>query len=317
MSQPMIVVGLDHTPAGGGAFSYALERAAAINGRLRVVRAVPSPETLRPHMERDPAGERHATGHRAFDWVFDVLATSDTSVPIVFETIDGSPADVLTAVSAEAAALVVGTPDGPDAVLTDAILISLRENAQCLLIEVTASGEVARASGPVTSSTTRTVAARRNAPPTPPAGDAILVVGFDGSAGSADALDWALGHARMYGAGVEVVAAYRLREGESEADARAGAERFLSQGLPQIEQYPGVTVSSQVVLGEPVDVLTRVSGRAEMLVLGRHGTTGMLHSALGSVGDACSRLADCPVTIVPAAPQGSTHDEAELEPVSY
>lgn len=315
MSQPMIVVGLDGTPAGRGALSYALERAAALNGRLRVVHAVPSVEPGTPRAEHDLTGERPVAEHPAFDWVFDIVANSDTPVPITVETIEGSPADVLTQLSSEAAALVVGTPDSPDAVLTDAILISLRRNSQCLLIEVTASGGVARASGPVISSTARALAPHTNVPAGPPAVDAILVVGFDGSAGGADALQWALGHARMYGAGVEVVAAYRLGADESATDARAGAERMLSQGLLRIDQYPDVTVSSQAVLGEPVDVLTRVSGRAEMLVLGRHGTTGMLHSAMGSVGDACSRLADCAVTIVPA-PRSATHNGTELESVS-
>lgn len=316
MSQPMIVVGLDGTPAGRGALSYALERAAVLNGRLRVVHAVPSLEPGTPRAEHDLTGERPAAEHPASDWVFDILATLDTAVPMVVETIEGSPADVLTTASVGAAALIVGTPDHADAVLTDSILFSLRKEAQCLLIEVTASGGVARASGPVTSSKAHAAAPRRNASYTPPAGDSIMVVGFDGSAGSDDALDWALQHVCTSGSAVEVIAAYRLREGESAADGRAGAERMLARGLLRIEQYPDVTVSSLAVLGEPVDVLTRASGRAEMLVLGRHGTTGMLHSAMGSVGDACSRLADCPVTIVPSM-QGVTDGETDVVSISH
>lgn len=315
MSRPVIVVGLDSTPAGRGALRYALERAAALNGRLRLVRAVPpsGPET--PGVERGRVSEWQAAGHPDFDWVFTILAASDTEVPILIETIDGSPVDVLTAASAKAAALVVGTPDSPDAVLTDAILVSVRRHCRCLLIEVSASGGVARASGPVAASTVRATEPDRSALPTPQAGDSIMLVGFDGSAGSDDALDWALQHARTFGSAVEVIAAYRLGAGESAADARVGAERKLSNGLRRIEKYRDVTVSSQTVLGEPVDVLTRASGRAEMLVLGRHGTTGMLHSAMGSVGDACSRLADCPVTIVPSA-RGVARDETELESIS-
>ena len=316
MSQPVIVVGLDSTPAGRGALSYALERATALNGRLRLVRAVPTPGPRTPGLESTSVSESQTTGHPDFDWVSTILAASNTEVPRVIETIAGSPVDVLTAASQTAAALVVGTPDGPDAVLTDAILVSLRRNSRCLLIEVSASGGVARASGPVAASTVPVTEPGMSPLPTPQAGDTIMLVGFDGSAGSDDALDWALQHARTFGSAVEVIAAYRLGAGESATDARAGAERKLSSGLRRIEQYRDVTVSSQTVLGEPVDVLTRASGHAEMLVLGRHGTTGMLHSAMGSVGDGCSRLADCPVTIVPSA-RRVAHDGTELVSRSY
>jgi nucleotide-binding universal stress UspA family protein len=55
-----------------------------------------------------------------------------------------------------------------------------------------------------------------------------------------------------------------------------------------------------LVDGEPVDQLLDQSAAAELLVVGRHGTSGLVHSALGGVGDTCARLATCPVVIVPS-----------------
>jgi nucleotide-binding universal stress UspA family protein len=62
-----------------------------------------------------------------------------------------------------------------------------------------------------------------------------------------------------------------------------------------------------LVDGEPVDQLLDQSAGADLLVVGRHGTSGLVHSALGGVGDACARLATCPVVIVPSERRTSPH----------
>lgn len=60
---------------------------------------------------------------------------------------------------------------------------------------------------------------------------------------------------------------------------------------------PVVTV--RVEKGEAFDVLLNNAKDSALLVLGREGTSGVIHNALGSVGDSCARLASCPVVIVP------------------
>jgi nucleotide-binding universal stress UspA family protein len=60
-------------------------------------------------------------------------------------------------------------------------------------------------------------------------------------------------------------------------------------------------VSRQVIEGSPAELLIYFSGRAQLMVLGSHSTESIRHSALGSVGEACVRLAECPVVVVPHA----------------
>jgi len=76
-------------------------------------------------------------------------------------------------------------------------------------------------------------------------------------------------------------------------------------------------VSSQVVHGDPVEALLRTSSRADLLVVGSHSTSAVLHVMLGSVSEACARMAECPVVVLPAGtPGGHQSDLLEVSPVT-
>ena len=65
--------------------------------------------------------------------------------------------------------------------------------------------------------------------------------------------------------------------------------------------------------GDPVDVLTLLSGHAYVLVLGRHSTVGLRHSAESSTAERVAQLSECPVTMVsgPVLPEHeATHGVA-------
>ncbi len=133
-------------------------------------------------------------------------------------------------------------------------------------------------------------------------GQAIIRVAADGSPGSRRAFEWALEEAELRGCGVELVTAYQIRDHRSADAARAHAEKVLHATMDDIvvgNVQSSATVSWHVVSGDPADVLVRDSAHSQMLVLGSHGVTGMIHTALGSVADACARLAECPVVIIP------------------
>jgi nucleotide-binding universal stress UspA family protein len=131
----------------------------------------------------------------------------------------------------------------------------------------------------------------------------VIGVAADGSNGSRRALEWALGEADLRGCAVEVVCAYLVAPGQDEPVARAVAEAKVHATVDDIiagrADLP--LVSWHVVAGDPVDVLVRESERSDLLVMGSHDVSGMLHAASASPDDLVSRLAACPVVIVPAS----------------
>ncbi|WP_374986992.1 universal stress protein [Streptomyces fradiae] len=56
---------------------------------------------------------------------------------------------------------------------------------------------------------------------------------------------------------------------------------------------------SRVEGGRPGAVLNRATRRAELLVVGSHGRTGLKRLVLGSVSAQVLHSADCPVVVLP------------------
>ena len=264
-----IVVGLLN-PADTGGLAYALNRSLAEPSRIRVVRPIWSHDS-------------------------DVVASS---VPVEACQVIGEPGEVLLSESRRGDILVVQTPRNHLAALNDDVLVRLRRSAECLLVEVDDEGRTIRASGP--HGRDARPLSRVDLPHVGLRASAEVVVGFDGSAAGLEAVRWAVACAQENAFKVRVVMAYTPSEdGAGTQPARDAAEVLLSACLKQVR--PGrATMVQQVIAGEPTDVLLNCSEGARLLVLGRHGTSGMIHSALGSVGDTCARLASCPVVIVPA-----------------
>jgi nucleotide-binding universal stress UspA family protein len=131
----------------------------------------------------------------------------------------------------------------------------------------------------------------------------VILVGVDGSSGGSEALQWALAEASLRGCAVEVITTFQPDAQRSAEDARAAAEAAqqaaIGYATASLETMPAV--SRQVIEGSPAELLIYLSGRAQLVVLGSHGTESIRHSALGSVGEACVRLAECPVVVVPHA----------------
>jgi nucleotide-binding universal stress UspA family protein len=146
---------------------------------------------------------------------------------------------------------------------------------------------------------------------------ARIVVGVDGSAGSREALRFALEDAARRGGRVEVVWAfqpadwYTLVDGEvtvpNDDDITANLEAQAQQMvrgivLEQDRALAAVPVEVVAVLGPPGRVLAEQARGAEMLVLGHRGRGGVSSVVLGSVGLYCVFHAPCSVTIVRPTP---------------
>jgi nucleotide-binding universal stress UspA family protein len=146
---------------------------------------------------------------------------------------------------------------------------------------------------------------------------ARIVVGVDGSAGSREALRFALRDAARRGGRVEVVWAfeppdwYRLVDGELtlpnldevKANLEAQAQQLV-RGivLEQRAALAAVPVEVVVVHGTPGRVLVEQARGAEVLVLGHRGRGSVASVVLGSVGLYCVFHAPCSVAIVRPTP---------------
>lgn len=118
-----------------------------------------------------------------------------------------------------------------------------------------------------------------------------ILVGIDGSDQSKQALAWALDHASP---GDTVTLVTAATEGLGAEGASAVIDGVMPAAPPA-----GVTLDRAMPATDPVEALLLLAEDSDLLVVGRHGTSGLIHSAMGSVGDACSRLAPVPVVIVP------------------
>ena len=121
----------------------------------------------------------------------------------------------------------------------------------------------------------------------------MIVVGVDGSSGGRRALRFAVGEAQRRHAPMRVVHVVLSESEVEQARKNIRAEVDSAGGMP----LPPTEV--EISVGDPVQVLIEASARAELLVVGSHATTSLIHSALGSVSTACAQLARCPVVVVP------------------
>ncbi|GAA1880569.1 universal stress protein [Pseudonocardia ailaonensis] len=132
-------------------------------------------------------------------------------------------------------------------------------------------------------------------------GPAAVVVGVDGSDPAADAARWAAAHAARHHLAVRLVRAYRLPP-----SAAAGRDRLRELARRQLwaaaraahAVHPGLVVEQLDEEGDPFDVLLAESGRAQTLAVGARGVGGVPALLAGSVGEALTREARCPVAVV-------------------
>jgi nucleotide-binding universal stress UspA family protein len=143
-----------------------------------------------------------------------------------------------------------------------------------------------------------------------------IIAGCDLSLPSDHALERAIGIAQRHGAKVvlvhaqasdapvaEVDNAMLAQLGEVSAAVRAEEAVRLSEKLAEIQAL-GLPASVVSRIGPPDEVLAAAAHdeRAELIVIGTHGHTGVARFLLGSVANATVRRAPCDVLIVRGEP---------------
>jgi nucleotide-binding universal stress UspA family protein len=132
-----------------------------------------------------------------------------------------------------------------------------------------------------------------------------IVAGYDGSAGSAGALDWAVWEARARGVALTVCHAWAPGvdgppgDGAAAEAARRYGERVLAGGLRRAQAGIGPgEVRPLPAPGPPARVLCERSTDATMVVVGARGGGGLSGLPLGSVSLQVAGHASGPVTVV-------------------
>ncbi len=122
-----------------------------------------------------------------------------------------------------------------------------------------------------------------------------IVVGYDFTEASDDALSWALDLAQPLQATVNVV---HIADGNDDNDPKVVERRAA---LARVADDAGPGVTSQLVLGSDIAralVDLAEEGNADLIVVATRQVSAMRRWFLGSVADEVIRAAHCPVVTV-------------------
>ena len=140
---------------------------------------------------------------------------------------------------------------------------------------------------------------------------AEIVVGYNGTPASHEAVDWAAAEAGTRQARLRIICCYDVPYaadalGLNAADSVAAlldAARQLaaSAGHAALAAVPGLDAVAEASIGPPSRVLVDVSAHADLVVVGTSDHHGLISSWLGSTPRYVARRAACPVVVVRGA----------------
>jgi nucleotide-binding universal stress UspA family protein len=140
-----------------------------------------------------------------------------------------------------------------------------------------------------------------------------IVVGTDGSETAAEAVNQAMGLAKLTGATLSIVSAYAPTPGRRVQAEQAGAPADVQYEIGPREDVnlildaaaaeakeQGIEVQTHPVEADPADAILNVAeeAKADLIVVGNKGMTGARRYLLGSVPNNVSHHARCSVLII-------------------
>ncbi|MET8769714.1 universal stress protein [Streptomyces sp. NPDC004658] len=210
---------------------------------------------------------------------------------VTTDVVEGSAANALAGAAAEAEMLVLGSRGhGP------VVGFLLGSVGQQVIAETTRPVVLVRA---------------EDQPAAEAAGRDVVVGQHGGPEDSAAALRFAFEAAAARGAAVRAVRAWTLppvfaySPGSLKLlDEAGGLEPYERQALadalqPWRKRYPEVPVAEHVEMGSAGQVLLSMTGRAQLMVVGRRARRTAVGARIGSVAHGVLHHADCPVAVVP------------------
>ncbi|WP_329406569.1 universal stress protein [Streptomyces sp. NBC_00704] len=284
-----ITAGIDGTDESLAALAWAAREAVRRDLALRVVHAWRfQPNAAAEVADRD-AQERWV--REAVRRAVAAVAERHPALGVSVDVDEGGPVESLVAAAAGAELLVLGSR-GHGAVVG-------------FLLGSVGRQVIAEAACPV-------VLVRAGDRPSSEVAGHEIVVGQQGEPeDSAAALRFAFETAAARGAGVRVVRAWTLPPVFAYSpgslrllDEAGGLEPYEKKALaeavrPWRERFPDVPVVEHVEMGSAAEVLLSVSGRAQLMVVGRRAHRTAVGAWIGSVAYGVLHHADCPVAVVP------------------
>lgn len=136
-----------------------------------------------------------------------------------------------------------------------------------------------------------------------------IVVGVDGSDGTADAVRWAAAEAAARRTALRLVHAYSFpmagypgmweTKGMHDLLVEQGHDWLRRAAAAVDRQAPQVEVHTELLHGGSVPVLAEASRHARLVVVGSRGLGGIPRLLLGSTAEGLAGQAHCPVAVVP------------------
>ena len=138
-----------------------------------------------------------------------------------------------------------------------------------------------------------------------------IVVGVDGSAGSREALEWAVKHAALEHAPLTVLAVHEVaasawtgnpivlpEDRSEETHAQQATQELVNKMISDLDGGSPESVTVRGVSGAPAQILIEASGDADLVVVGSRGAGGFANLLTGSVSSKVVNHAVCPVVVV-------------------
>jgi nucleotide-binding universal stress UspA family protein len=283
-----IVAGVDPDPAKRWALAWAADEAALRRVPLRLVHAETLPTEQIRRWEVPPSWEActralREAGEQVLKAAVSFVEARQSQIEVSAQLAEGSPAWVLREQGHDAAALVLGSwhlSRVREVFGSASVILGVLAHARCPVVVVPEPEDVTREPG-------------------------YFVVGVDGSARSAAAVDLAFEEAALRGAALRAVYVWQpgLLGVLDDHAARQECRRLLHETVAaRRAPYPEVELHQELVSGHPVKALTEASAHALGLVVGTRGHGGFTGMLLGSVSQGVLHHAHCPVITVPHLP---------------
>ncbi|WP_405876892.1 universal stress protein [Streptomyces sp. NBC_01136] len=280
-----IVVGVDPDPAKRMALAWAADEAARRRVPLRVVHAEGMPTVKFRRGEMPPSWEEldqvlHVAGEQVLKAAVSFAEARQPQVEVSGLLAEGDPAWILRDQSHDARAVVLGSRHlsrVKEVFGALSVALPVMAHAPCPVVVVPEPEHITQQ-------------------------PAYFVVGVDGSARCAAAVDLAFEEAALRGAALRALYVWQPgplgifdEYAPQQECRRVLAETVAGRGAA----YPDVELHHELVSGHPVKVLTEASAHALGLVVGTRGHGGFAGMLLGSVSQGVLRYARCPVIAVP------------------
>lgn len=299
--EPVVLVGVDGSPAALGAVDWAAAEAKRLSWRLHIVCAYALPSFPATSIDGGYAALDDTQIHSGAQQVLDeAVARAGDDIEVTSALESGDPTSVLVELSKQAALAVIGSHKGSGFTdrLLGAVSSALPAHSHCPTVVVPLREEDKDPLLPV----------RR------------IVVGVDGSDSASGALHQAVREASIWRADLTAIAAVSIASAAGAlswmpatvdrdrilADVREGLDAAIEKAAAD---FPDVRVRRHALDGNAAALLAEFSTAVDLVVVGTRGRGGFAGLMLGSTSQALLQHSVCPVMVVP-----SKYDAAEMPP---